>query len=204
MRRHDPTRTGRVVGAVAFSELETRGVGKPTRVRFVEELFVLPGYRKQGVASCLINRALLLHRSGGRYRKTDRVACVVRRHAQQAAAEAMYEKMGMRPVPVRRHLVDRALRPVPIQPKYSGGPDDELESYWEGYEKRAVPDHYNLNVAPFRVPPGPPVPAADFVQSNRPFMRELKRCHDPRHGGDGADPYEVVAAADWVFAAYAC
>ena len=99
----------RVVGLVAFSQLETHGVGRPTRVRFIEELYVSPGYRKQGVASCLLNRALSLHRNGGRYRKTDRVACVLRcGHAQQAAAVVMYRKMGMRPIPARRHLVDHA------------------------------------------------------------------------------------------------
>ena len=116
----------------------------------------------------------------------------------------MYRKMGMRPIPARRHLVDHARQPVPIEPQYSGGPYEEREGYWEGYEQRAVPLHYNLGVAPFWVPPDGPVAADDFVRANRTFLRELKRCHDPRHGGDGADPYEILAQAQYVFAAWSC
>ena len=193
---------------VAFSGLRTRGVGRSIPVAFIEEIYVSPAWRGKGVGHCLLDKMVLT----GDFDRRGRVGCVVRGAAQQDAARHLYRKMGMRSKPARKHLVDASARPVELRPLHACGQvheTDASEYYYEGSAVDAAVaagprfgmgsnnDHgFKIDIRPS--------PADTFVQENRAFMRQLRRCHDPRHGGDGGNPYEVLAAAEKVYVAYAC
>ena len=193
-----------VVGILAFSRLRTWGVGKSIPVSYIEEFYVSPPWRDRCIGRSLLNK-MVTHYPAKRGSRA-RVACIIRRHEQQDAAQHLYYKMGMRCKPARRHLVDGQMQPVVLDPRY-WGKDDSRESYYEGSEADAAaiiapPQWADVNSV-FKVDTTP-IPADTFVRENRAFMLELKRCHDPRHGGDGGDPYDVLAAAEQVYIAYAC
>lgn len=189
----------RVIGVCAMSTLHSPvrdRWGCRTRVLLIEEVYVTPEWRGTRVGRCLIHTALTKpHRYGG----TTRIACVVRRHApQQAAARHIYRRMGLRPLAPRRNLVDAAEQPAPLAPLYEGARDDR-EAYYEGWYDRGCPGYSHDGL--YHIPQEP-MAAGDFVAQNRTFMRELKAHHARSNGGDGADPYAVLAAAQRVHVAW--
>ena len=189
---------------IAFSGFRTWGVGKSIPLVFIEEFFVVPAYRNRGVGHHLLSKTL----TNDKTHRRARVGCVVRDARQQRAAWHLYSKMGMRSRPARKHLIDVQRRPVELWPVHACG-ETPSEYYLEGPiadataalgpERRMTnnDDTRGFELNSF------PSPTDTFVRENRSFMLELKRCHDPRLGGDGGDPYAVLAAAEKVYVAYA-
>ena len=189
----------RVIGVCAMSTLhcpvrDKRGCH--THVLLIEELYVTPKWRGTRVGRCLLHAALT---EPSRHGGTTRIACVVRRHApQQAAARHIYRRMGLRPLAPRKNLVDAADRPAPLAPLYEGARDDR-EAYYEGWYDRGCPACFAEGL---HHTPRESMVAGDFVAQNRTFIRELKAHHARTNGGDGADPYAVLAAAQRVHVAW--
>lgn len=155
------------------------------------------------------------------------VGVVVRKHAkQQAAARRLFARGGIKGRPVRRDGFDQFLRngdikTVHINPTDEGGEDD-LEEYreasigtdnWHTNADAHYEDAYKIGhkyvVINGHGPDGVFLSAKlehrldprQALKRNRPFWNALKE-HHAAEDGDGDDPMEIIANADYLVPAY--
>ena len=186
---------------LAVTRMKTHA-STPKDVAFVEQLFVLPGWRRRGVARSLL---MTLVQDGPPFIGMDKVALVVRKHAkQQMAARTLYAHAGLRAKPGRRMRVARTGEDVQIRPLSAREAEhkDEVEVYMDqdadavkdGLTNMPRTNECNLATGErMRI-----LYAPEFLATHRALMERVRACHDPLSGGDGADAMAIVKNAEFV------
>lgn len=171
-------RDARAAGAGFLATSRLRDGAGP--LDFVEEVFVAARHREQNIARLLFTDAVRAPRTG----------LVVRAHApQQAAARALYARLGFVASRVPPFLVDSSGRSVHITPMAGGSQREEfcIASLGSAWGAATPPARARTEL----------MPAQRFLAEHAPLVEEAQCCHDAA-GGDGADVSRIIAAADEV------
>ncbi len=211
-----PELAEKCVGFVAVSRF-TRGAAGDPPVLYIEELFVDPAYRRQGIARCLLKRAISTEEDVD----TATAALVVRLHAaQQEEARALYKSVGFDftaerevPVltePVRRRKLTGPRKLVVLTPmrQAEAKHDDQVETY---VEAPIAAMRLALQDACERAYQGGLRSQSTDVQAQQatlfiagyPNIIELATLHHRPPTGDGGNVKTLLTEANWgVYGAY--
>lgn len=149
----------------------------------VEEIFVLPSQRGRQVARLLLRASIRAPRAG----------LVVRAHAaQQAAARALYTRLGFVASGVPPRLVDSRGRSARLCPRASGSQREEFRVATVGTGWSAAGPRGHVRITSMAT--------QRFLAAHAPLVAEAQRCHDAV-GGDGGDVSRTLSVADEVWVA---
>lgn len=195
---------------VAFSSMiaTTRKGYAAEAVAFVEQLYVLPPFRRRGLGRSLLACVAGVASDGLEPRRVDKVALVVRRYAgQQLPARQLYARARLCGRRTRRMCVASTGQEIRIDPLTTAavGRREAAEMYMEqdaSVVREALLHHHGaapLDQSSWRLTSMAP---SEFAATNRSLMQRLRTCHDPQYGGDGEDADVIVARAERVLAVY--